>query len=346
MYSASAVATHELPHMDVSLRGAVSLGRRLQDPLAEYVKIDPKSLSVGMYQHDVNQKALGCELDRVVSLCVNAVGVDLNTASPALLKRVAGLGGGGGAVAHAVVELRGKQPTGRFERVGDVARVKGLGAKGFQQAAGFLRVYGGDEDLDATSVHPESYAKVRDAIARLLQKDEGQENELPALVAAVASEVGLGVPTLLDALEARKRDASVDPREDLLGVPPPELFEPELFDGNDEARSSSSRGGGSSSSAAERGEGKTGESSSSQQGSLADLKVGALLEGVVKNVVDFGAFVDLKGVQCDGLLHVSRFKGKTQMVVGTRLRVRVTDLEVIDLKQKKARISLELAAEG
>ena len=309
VYSASALAVSELPGMDVSIRGAVSLARRVQDPLSELVKVDPKSLGVGMYQHDVDQKRLAGALDKVVESAVNAVGVDLNVASPSLLSHVAGLSL---KTAQAIVAARDVAEGGRFERVDALTKVKGVGPKAYEQCAGFLRVYGGAEPLDATAIHPESYGALRVAAERI-----GEASTLePAQLSSLANDLGVGVPTLSDALESLRRSGS-DPRDDLLGVPLPPLID-----------------------AAESAMGRT------EGGSLADLAVGDELLGVVKNVVDFGAFVDI-GIGADALLHSSEMRrrgGRSAAVlqVGTQLRVLVKQVEIQDLKRKKARISLAL----
>lgn len=313
VYSASALAVSELPSMDVSIRGAVSLARRVQDPLSELVKVDPKSLGVGMYQHDVDQKRLAGELDKVVESAVNAVGVDLNVASPALLTHVAGLTA---KTAGAIVAARDSEPGGRFERVGALTAVKGIGPKAYEQAAGFLRVYDGADPLDATAIHPESYGALRIAVERLGGTLTLEAYQLESL----SEELGLGVPTLADALEALQRSGA-DPRDDLLGVPPPALLD---------ASDAPTGGGGADGGAP----------------SLVDLAVGDELMGVVKNIVDFGAFVDI-GIGTDGLLHSSEMqKAKlasrtpVAMQVGAQIRVTIKNIEIQDLKRKRARIGL------
>ena len=315
VYSASKLAVSELPAMDVSLRGAVSLARRVQDPLSELVKVDPKSLGVGMYQHDVDQRRLAGALDQVVESAVNAVGVDLNVASPALLSHVAGLSS---KTANNIVAARDGEPGGRFERLEALNQVKGVGPKAYEQAAGFLRVYEGAEPLDATAVHPESYEALRIAVERLGGAVTVEASQLTKL----SAELGLGVPTLADALEALQRSGS-DPRDDLLGVPPPPLL-----DAHDAATAAAGRADGG------------------DAPSLAELAVGDELLGIVKNVVDFGAFVDI-GLGTDGLLHSSEMrgsKGRSAIQVGTQLHVKVKKLEIQDLKRKKARIGLGIVA--
>lgn len=265
VYSASPLARAELPDLDVSLRGAVSIARRLQDPLAELVKIDPQSIGVGMYQHDVDQKKLAEALDAVVESVVNYVGVDVNTASPALLGYVAGLSN---AVAANIVALRDE--AGPFKKRSDLKKVKGLGPRAYQQAAGFLRVPESANPLDNTAIHPESYPIV-DRLMELAGT-RLKARDMMGKVQAVRDEMGLaglaelldvGEPTLVDILDALARPGR-DPREDL---PPPILRQDVL--------------------------------------KMEDLREGMRLKGTVRNVVDFGAFVDI-GVKQDGLVHVSK----------------------------------------
>ena len=265
VYSASPLARAELPNLDVSLRGAVSIARRLQDPLAELVKIDPQSIGVGMYQHDVDQKKLAEALDAVVESVVNYVGVDVNTASPALLGYVAGLSK---AVAANVVALR--DDVGPFKKRSDLKKVKGLGPRAYQQAAGFLRVPESANPLDNTAIHPESYPIVERLMD--LAGTRLKARDMVGKVQAVRDEMGLaglaelldvGEPTLVDILDAPAGPGR-DPREDL---PPPILRQDVL--------------------------------------KMEDLREGMRLKGTVRNVVDFGAFVDI-GVKQDGLVHVSK----------------------------------------
>ncbi|MFN8614013.1 MAG: Tex family protein [Vulcanimicrobiota bacterium] len=272
VYSASPLARAELPELDVSLRGAVSIARRVQDPLAELVKIEPKSIGVGMYQHDLDEKELDSALGATVESVVNQVGVDLNTASPALLSHVAGIGP---KLAEKIVAHRNSQ--GAFRSRAQLRKVPGFGPKAYEQAAGFLRVRGGEEPLDASAIHPESYA-----IARALQKDPQARLEV-------------GDFTRRDILEQLARPGR-DPREDL---PLPVLRQDVL--------------------------------------SLEDLVPGMLLTGTVRNVVDFGAFVDL-GVKQDGLLH------RSQIPRGERLSVgQVVEVEVLEFDRQRGRISLRQA---
>ncbi len=296
VYSASPLAKSELPGLDVSLRSAVSIGRRVQDPLAELVKIDPKSIGVGMYQHDVNQKALAQALDGVVESVVNRVGVDLNTASPALLTYVAGIGP---KLAERIVAYRNEN--GPFPTRKAVMKVSGLGPKAFEQAAGFLRVRGGDEPLDASAIHPESYAVAYKVLKQVKLEPTAPMQEREAKLAALqkaqplaqlAATLGTGEPTLADILEQLVRPGR-DPREDL---PAPVLRNDVL--------------------------------------SMDDLYPGLQLAGTVRNVIDFGAFVDI-GVKQDGLLHRSQIPRGQQLTVGE-----VITVEIQKVEKERGRISL------
>ncbi len=301
VYSASPLARAELPGLDVSIRGAVSIARRVQDPLAELVKIDPKSIGVGLYQHDVNQVELGKTLDGVVESVVNLVGVDVNTASPALLTHISGIGP---KLAERVVVYRDEN--GAFYNRAQLRKVAGLGPKAFEQAAGFLRISGGDEPLDASAIHPESYPVARKAmemagitmkvssIARSRALDELKRR---APVEKLAQQLGCGVPTLMDILEQLARPGR-DPRQDL---PAPILR--------------------------------------SDIRSMEDLSMGMTLKGTVRNVVDFGAFVDI-GIKQDGLLH------RSQLPPGTRLDVgEVIEVVIIKIETDRGRIALRLAGD-
>jgi protein Tex len=298
VYSASPLARAELPELDVSLRGAVSIARRAQDPLAELVKIDAKAIGVGMYQHDVDQKALARSVDGVVESVVNRVGVDVNTASPALLTYVAGIGE---KLAQNIVTHR--QGSGGFRTRAQLRQVSGLGARAFEQAAGFLRVNGGDEPLDATAIHPESYMLARSVLgkaslppsATLAERDEALTRLVAAQpVAEMAAALGAGEPTLVDILEQLARPGR-DPREDL---PPPILRSDVL--------------------------------------SMEDLQPGIRLSGTVRNVVDFGAFIDI-GVKQDGLLHRSQMPPGMSLTVGTVIEVSILGVEI-----ERGRIQLGL----
>ncbi len=309
VYSASRLAGRELPGMDVSMRGAVSIGRRLQDPLAELVKIDPKSIGVGLYQHDVNQKALSESLDAVVESAVNSVGVDLNTASPALLRYVSGIGP---KTAEAVVEWRDK--SGSFSRRDQLLEVKGLGPKSFEQAAGFTRVRDGQELLDNTSIHPESYPVVRELLDLLvIGEDKADVKSLSAQVAELRQEYTLaelaemldvGQPTLADILDALVQPGR-DPRDDL---PKPVLRSDVL--------------------------------------KMEDLRPGMQLKGTVRNVVDFGAFVDV-GVKQDGLVHISQMADRYVQNPHNVVSVGdVIDVTVLDVDLERQRIALSMRKQG
>ncbi len=298
VYSASDLARAEFPGLDVSLRGAVSIARRLQDPLAELVKIDPKSIGVGQYQHDVQQTRLKARLDEIVESCVNRVGVELNTASAALLSYVAGIGPG---LAQSIVALRDER--GRLASRTALKDVPRLGAKAFEQAAGFLRVRGGKNPLDASGVHPERYALVQRMagdlgvdVASLIGNDELIEKLTPATY--VSDEVGL--PTLRDILSELKKPGR-DPRA---------AFEPPAF--RDDLTKPS------------------------------DLLPGMVLEGIVTNIVAFGAFVDV-GVHQDGLVHVSqiadRFIRDPNEIVNVGMRVKVT-VQSVDLARGRIALSM------
>ncbi|WP_295855713.1 Tex family protein [uncultured Xylophilus sp.] len=302
VYSASEFASQEMPDVDVSLRGAASIARRLQDPLAELVKIDPKSIGVGQYQHDVNQGELARTLDAVVEDCVNAVGVDLNTASAPLLTRVSGLSG---TVAKSVVRWR--EANGAFRSRQQLLAVTGLGAKTFEQAAGFLRIRGGDNPLDVTGVHPETYPVVERIIARVQQPVDavmGRPDLLKSLKPELFADERFGAITVRDILTELEKPGR-DPRPD---------FKVARFnEGVDDIR---------------------------------DLREGMVLEGTVSNVAQFGAFVDL-GVHQDGLVHVSqlshKFVNDAREVVKTGDIVRVKVMEV-DVERKRIGLSMKLGA--
>ncbi len=304
VYSASKLGAEEFPDFDVSLRSAVSIARRLQDPLAELVKIDPKAIGVGQYQHDMNQKRLGETLGGVVEDCVNSVGVDLNTASSSLLSYISGIHSG---VAKNIIEYR--EANGRFKSRSELKKVKKLGDKAFEQCAGFLRIPDGRNILDNTSVHPESY----DAAEKLLKLlgytlEDVKDKKLGKLmqqieakgIAEVALSVGVGIPTLRDIVNELLKPGR-DPRDEL---PKPILLTDVL--------------------------------------GIEDLKTGMIITGTVRNVADFGAFVDI-GVHQDGLVHISelcdRFvKNPMEVVaVGDIVKVRVLDVDV-----KRKRISLSM----
>jgi len=302
IYSASDVARRELPDEDVTVRGAVSIGRRLMDPLAELVKIDPQSIGVGQYQHDVDPTRLRGALDRVVESCVNAVGVEANTASPSLLAHVSGLGP---KLAESLVTYR--EEHGPFKTRKDLMKVPRLGRKAFEQAAGFLRIRGSDDPLDASAVHPESYPVVRRMAADLgcSVGDLMRDGELRSRIdlAAYATE-SVGLPTLTDIL-AELAKPGRDPREQ---------FEAFAFDEAVET--------------------------------IEDLEAGMELPGIVTNVVDFGAFVDI-GVHQDGLVHISQLADKyvehPSSIVRVGQHVEVTVLDV-DVERKRIGLSMKRGA--
>jgi len=302
VYSASEFASQEMPDVDVSLRGAASIARRLQDPLSELVKIDPKAIGVGQYQHDVNQSELAKTLDAVVEDCVNSVGVDLNTASVPLLSRVSGLSG---SVAKAVVRWR--DANGMFKTRQDLLKVTGLGAKTFEQSAGFLRIRGGDNPLDMTGVHPETYPVVEQIIvktAKPIQEIMGRADVLKTLKPELFANDKFGAITIRDILGELEKPGR-DPR--------PDFKVARLADGVED---------------------------------IKDLKEGMTLEGTVSNVAQFGAFIDL-GVHQDGLVHVSQLANKfvtdAREVVKTGDIVKVKVLEV-DVARKRISLTMKLDA--
>ncbi len=300
VYSASEFASKELPELDVTLRGAVSIARRLQDPLAELVKIDPKSIGVGQYQHDVNQGELAKGLDAVVEDCVNSVGVDLNTASAPLLARVSGLSS---AVATSIVRWR--DTNGAFRNRQQLLDVSGLGAKTFEQAAGFLRIRGGDNPLDQSGVHPETYPVVERILVQVnrpIADLMGKSDVIRALKPEAFADGHFGAITVKDILGELEKPGR-DPRPD---------FKVARFNDGVE--------------------------------DIADLQPGMTLEGTVSNVAQFGAFVDL-GVHQDGLVHVSqlshKFVNDAREVVKTGDIVKVKVLEV-DLARKRISLTMKL----
>ncbi len=304
VYSASKLASEEFPEYDVSLRSAVSIARRLQDPLAELVKIDPKAIGVGQYQHDMNQKRLGEALGGVVEACVNSVGIDLNTASPSLLSYVAGINS---TVAKNITTYR--EENGKFKNRKQLLKVKKLGQKAYEQCAGFLRITDGDNVFDNTSVHPESY----DAANQLLkilgytQEDviQGNLSELltrlkKADINQLSEQLGVGIPTINDIADSLLKKGR-DPREEL----PQPVLRTDIMD-------------------------------------LNDLKPDMVLTGTVRNVIDFGAFVDI-GVHQDGLVHISQICDKyikhplEVLSVGDIVKVKVISVDV-----NKKRIALTM----
>jgi len=300
VYSASEFASQEMPDVDVSLRGAASIARRLQDPLAELVKIDPKSIGVGQYQHDVDQSQLARTLNAVVEDCVNSVGVDLNTASVPLLSRVSGLSGG---VAKAMVRWR--EANGAFKNRQQLLQVSGLGDKTFEQSAGFLRIRDGDNPLDMTGVHPETYSVVENIMAKTgkpVAELMGRAEMLKTLRPELFANAQFGVITVKDILGELEKPGR-DPRPD---------FKVARFnEGVDD---------------------------------IKDLREGMVLEGTVSNVAAFGAFIDL-GVHQDGLVHVSqlshKFVNDAREVVKTGDVVKVQVVEV-DVARKRIGLSMKL----
>lgn len=298
IYSASDVAREEFPELDVTIRGAISIGRRLQDPLAELVKIEPKSIGVGQYQHDVDQKLLKKKLDETVESCVNYVGVDLNTASKELLTFVSGINA---TVANNIVIYRNQ--IGKFKNRKELMKVPKLGAKAFEQAAGFLRIRDGENPLDNTAVHPESYKTV-EAIAFFLKipisKISQQHQQLKSLDLKQFVTDTVGLPTLKDVIQELEKPGR-DPREEFKYA----TFEAEIKE-------------------------------------ISDLKEGLILEGVVTNVVNFGAFVDI-GVHQDGLVHISQLAN--QFVSDPKQIVKVgqvVKVKVMEVNEKLKRISLSM----
>ena len=303
VYSASKLGSEEFPEYDVSLRSAISIARRLQDPLAELVKIDPKSIGVGQYQHDLDPKKLSESLDGVVESCVSSVGADLNTASVPLLSRIAGISS---KIARNIYEYRSS--VGRFERRSDLLKVKGIGEKVYTQCAGFLRVPESEEVLDNTAVHPESYAAAKKLLKLMGYTEEDVRNrkvgELEKRVSElgwekVADRLGIGEPTLRDIVSELLKPGR-DPRDEL----PQPILRTDVMD-------------------------------------ITSLKPGMELTGTVRNVTDFGAFVDI-GVHQDGLIHISRLsktyvkRAMDVVSVGDIIRVRVIEVDV-----ERKRISLE-----
>ncbi|MGE5633348.1 MAG: Tex family protein [Caulobacteraceae bacterium] len=305
VYSASELAAQEYPDINVSLRGAISIARRLQDPLAELVKIDPKSIGVGQYQHDVTQKKLSESLTGVVEDCVNSVGVDLNTASASLLQYISGVNSG---IAKNIVAYR--EENGKFKTRKELLKVKKLGEKAFEQSAGFLRIPESDNILDNTAVHPESYEVVKKLIEKtghnmeeLRQKGVASiKEEIAGMdINSLAAELGVGTPTLRDIISELQKPGR-DPRDEM----PKPILMTDVLD-------------------------------------IKDLKPGMLLTGTVRNVIDFGAFVDI-GVHQDGLVHISeladRFVRRPLDVVqvGDIVKVKVLD---VDLDRNRISLSMK-----
>ena len=309
VYSASKLGTEEFPDFDVALRSAASIGRRLQDPLAELVKIDPKSIGVGQYQHDMDQKKLSASLTGVVEDCVNKVGVDVNTASPSLLSYISGISK---VIAKNIVAYR--EENGSFKSRRELLKVAKLGPKAFEQCAGFLRIRDGKEPLDNTAVHPESYEAAK-ALLTLMGYDLEELSDSGALRAGMprllvqikgmdqqklADELGIGVPTLLD-IAAELAKPGRDPRSEM----PAPILRTDVM-------------------------------------SMEDLKVGMILKGTVRNVIDFGAFVDI-GVHQDGLVHISQLSHKFIKHPLDAVKVGdIVEVKVISLDIAKKRIGLTM----
>lgn len=305
VYSASKLATEEFPNFDVGQRSAASIARRLQDPLAELVKIDPKSIGVGQYQHDMNQKKLSEALSGVVEGCVNKVGVDLNTASASLLEYISGISK---VIAKNIVAYR--EENGEFKKRSELLKVAKLGPKAFEQCAGFLRIAGGQNPLDATSVHPESYDAAKKLLMKLGYTTEDIANNNLAGIAkkvrdhkAVAEELGIGEITLMDILKELEKPGR-DPRDEM----PKPILRTDVLD-------------------------------------MKDLKEGMILKGTVRNVIDFGAFVDI-GVHQDGLVHISQLTDKKfvkhpldVVSVGDVVEVKVMS---VDLAKKRIQLTMKL----
>lgn len=286
IYSASKVGIEEFPDQDVTVRGAVSIARRIQDPMAELVKIEPKHIGVGQYQHDVNQKNLSDTLDRVVEDCVNTVGVNLNTASPSLLAYVSGINKN---VSKNIVEYRDQH--GAFTNRKQLKEVKGLGPKAFEQSAGFLRIPKGDNELDNTAVHPESY-KIAE---KLIGEDLYHIN-----IDETAEKLGVGKPTLIDIINELKRPGR-DPREDM----PKPILRADVL-------------------------------------SIDDLEEGMELKGTVRNVVDFGLFVDI-GIKNDGLVHISELSDKYVKHPSQVAKVSdIVNVKIISIDKRRSKVGLSM----
>lgn len=304
VYSASKLAANELPQLDLTLRSAVSIARRLQDPLAELVKIEPKAIGVGQYQHDMPQKKLGETLDGVVESCVNSVGADLNTASPALLSRISGLNS---TVCNNIVAYR--EENGAFSSRTELKKVPKLGPKAFEQCAGFLRVPESKNPFDNTGVHPESYSSAKELLSILEYSDkeikEGKFSNLQSRVAAkgtknLAETLKIGLPTLYDIVKELSKPGR-DPRDEL----PAPMLRSDILD-------------------------------------IKDLKPDMVLKGTVRNVIDFGAFIDI-GVHQDGLVHISQICDKYIKHPSEVLKVGdVVEVKILSVEPEKNRISLTM----
>lgn len=304
VYSASKLAAKELPELDLTLRSAVSIARRIQDPLAELVKIEPKAIGVGQYQHDMPQKRLAETLDGVVENCVNSVGADLNTASPALLSRVAGLNA---TVCNNIVKYR--EENGAFSSRSELKKVPKLGPKAFEQCAGFLRVAESKNPFDNTGVHPESYSNAKELLKTLDYSDKdiksGDYSDLSARVMNFGSKkladiVEIGLPTLDDIVKELSKPGR-DPRDEL----PAPMLRSDVLD-------------------------------------IKDLKEGMELKGTVRNVIDFGAFIDI-GVHQDGLVHISQICDKYIKHPSEVLKVGdIVKVKILSVEPEKNRIALTM----
>jgi protein Tex len=291
IYSASKIATQEYPDLDVTIRGAISIAQRLRDPMAALVKIDPKSLGIGQYQHDVDQKQLEKKLHEVIEDLVNRIGVDPNSASISLLSYVAGVGP---KLAKAIVEHR--ESKGAFTCKAELLHVKGLGAKAYEQCAGFFRIREGKSVLDNTGVHPESYAAAQKLLARTDLSTLSKEQ-----IIALAKEQGIGEATLQDII-AELLKPGFDPRESL----PPIAFRSDLTD-------------------------------------ISELSEGSIVSGVVRNIADFGAFVDI-GLKNDGLIHISQMSEKriAHPLEVLSINQQLTHIRVLEVDKEKGKVSLSL----
>ena len=298
VYSASKLATQEYPDLDVGERSSASIARRLQDPLSELVKIDPKAIGVGQYQHDMNQKKLGEALGAVVEDCVNKVGVDVNTASPSLLGYVSGISK---AIADNIVSYRNEN--GRFMSRKELLKVPKLGPKAYEQCAGFLRITDGSEPLDATAVHPESYEAARRILKALgySEKDiSGGGIPMPNVSKSYAKELGIGEYTLADIVKELSMPGR-DPRDEA----PAPVLRSDVMD-------------------------------------MSDLEPGMELKGTVRNIVDFGAFVDI-GVHQDGLVHISQLSDKYVKHPLDVVKVGdIVNVRVLSVDEKRGKISLTM----
>jgi uncharacterized protein len=302
VYSASKLASEEFPQFDVGQRSAASIARRIQDPLAELVKIDPKSIGVGQYQHDMNQKKLGESLHGVVEDCVNKVGVDLNTASASLLSYIAGISG---TIAKNIVQYR--EEHGRFQTRRELLKVAKLGPKAFEQSAGFLRIMNGKDALDATGVHPESYDAAKKLIAQQgYEMQELAKGSLQGLskkitdYKALSEELSVGEITLRDMVNELEKPAR-DPREEM----PKPILRTDVLE-------------------------------------MKDLTEGMVLKGTVRNVIDFGVFVDI-GVHQDGLVHISQITNRFIKHPLEAVKIGdIVDVKVMSVDLKKKRIQLTM----